>query len=684
MATNGINLSGLASNMQWGDIVDTTMKAYEARAVTPISDQVALRDKQRDQWKQLQTLTQALNDSARAVRRTGFSGFTTNVPASPSTSRTLFTASASSAATPGSYRVEVVQLADTAKLGGSSVADTGAALGLSGSFTVNGTAITIGATDTLQTIRDSINAANSGGSPTGVTATILSDGGTAGRLVLSRDAQGAGAITITDGSAGLGRELGLLESQSKPVSSAAMTAATAFGLPVTPPPASIRVGGRVISINLSIDTLSSIAAKINAAGGSAAIESFPFGNQTRYRLKTDGNVTAVSGDAGSQAIIDALGLQAGESGAVRQTVETAAYTDASDTTASTGTTLAGLKLAGASANLSVGDAINIRGTRGDGTAVTFGFVIESGDTIQTLLDKINDASSGFGAGSRPATASLGADGKIRLTDGTGGASRLSLSLGIVRADGSSGSLGTSTVAVAGRTRELQVGRDAVIRVDGREVTRSTNAITDAIPGVTMNLQTAEPGTTVDLTVARDQKGAQDVIQKFVDSYNAIRAFFDEQRKVGAPLYGDTMLRTTVDSFTSSIRTQVSGNSTYPRLANIGVALDRTGLLTLNADTFKEALSGKPAEVEALLGFGGVGSAVVAATDAVTAYGTGVISNQIQTIDTSQITLRQRETDAKKRLESRRQQLVAQFTRMEEAMSKAQAQGSVFKNLQGSN
>jgi flagellar hook-associated protein 2 len=88
-------------------------------------------------------------------------------------------------------------------------------------------------------------------------------------------------------------------------------------------------------------------------------------------------------------------------------------------------------------------------------------------------------------------------------------------------------------------------------------------------------------------------------------------------------------------------------------------------------------------VEALLGFSGVGSAVVSATDAVNAFGTGLISNQIRTIDTAQLRLRQRETDAKARVEARRQQLVAQFTRMEEAMSKAQAQSSLFKNLQGS-
>jgi flagellar hook-associated protein 2 len=683
MATNGINFSGLASNMQWGDIVDSTMKAYEARAVTPISDKIALRDKQREQWKQLQTLTESLNAAARSVRRTGFSGFSTNVPASPTTSRSLFSATAASTATPGTYRVEVVQLADTAKLGGASVADTGAALGLSGTFGVNGATITVAATDSLQTIRDSINAANSGASATGVTASILSDGGTAGRLVLSRESAGSGSITIADGTSGLGRELGFLETRSKPVTSVTLAAATAFGLPPTPPPASIRVGGRVISIDLSVDTLASIAAKINAAGGSAAIETVPFGNQTRYRLSTDGNATAVAGSSGSQAMIDFLGLQAGEAGLVAQTVETGAFADAADATATTSTTLAGLKFAGSSANLTTGDAINIRGMRGDGTAVTFGFVIGAGDTMQTLLDQINDATSGFGAGARPALASLGTDGKLRLTDGTGGASRLTLSLSIVRADGSTGSLGGSTVAVAGRPRQLQEGRDAVIRVDGREVTRSSNSITDAIPGVTLALQTAEPGTAVDLTVTRDLKGAQDAVQKFVDSFNAVRTFFDQQRVVGAPLYGDTLLRTTVDRFTASLRTQVSANGTYPSLVTAGVMLDRAGKLTLNADTFKAAVASKPAEIEELFGYSGVGSAMVAETDAVTAFGSGVVANRLRTIDDVQATLRRRETDAKKRLEQRREALVAQYTRMEEVMSKAQAQGSLFKSFQKS-
>ena len=66
----------------------------------------------------------------------------------------------------------------------------------------------------------------------------------------------------------------------------------------------------------------------------------------------------------------------------------------------------------------MGDAINVRGTRGDGTAVTVGVTVDPGETIQTLLDKINNTTNGFGSGSRTAKATLGDDGAIHLTDDT--------------------------------------------------------------------------------------------------------------------------------------------------------------------------------------------------------------------------------------------------------------------------
>ncbi len=678
-----VGFSGLASGVQWNDVVDQIMKAEEARRVTPIVNRLERQTAARTAWNTFSGLVNALNDSARALRAGGFGGYTSTVSDSPFSGRTLFSATASPLAEAGRYKVEVVQLAETAKLAGSSVANKSAALGWTGNFSVNGAQIDIAATDSLESIRDAINAANTGETPTGVIASIQSDGTSAGRLVLTRATAGSEGITLSDGTGGLARELGFLDSRSKPISSTTQAIAAALGIATSPAPASIRVNGKLITVDLEGDSLASIVAKINAAGGQASTETIPFGDETRFRLVVDGNVQAVEGDADSAAVLDALGMAAGGYSAVRQTVATAALTDAGGVPVTAATALAGLRLDGNDLALNNGDAINIRGMRGDGSLVTIGIAIDPGETVQDLLNKINDATSGFASGARTATAVLGADGRIRLAEDVGGASRLSLSMDIVRADGTTGSMGTATVETAGRARELAQGRDAVIRVDGTEYVRSSNTITDAIANVTISLAGAEAGTELDLAIDRDLEGAGKAVQTFTDAYNEVRKFFDGQRKLDAPLYGNSTLRSMVDSFTTALRVEVASNMTYSRPTLAGMQLDRNGLLTFDANTFKQALGAASGEISTLFGVSGLGGAFVTATDAATTFGTGGISVQVQSLTESDVRLRSREEDARRRLEDRRVQLVEQFTRMEAALSRLNTQGSALAGLVGS-
>jgi hypothetical protein len=124
---------------------------------------------------------------------------------------------------------------------------------------------------------------------------------------------------------------------------------------------------------------------------------------------------------------------------------------------------------------------------------------------------------------------------------------------------------------------MQAGKDAIVRVDGRTVVRTSNTITDAIGGVTLSLNTAEPGTAIDVTIDRDVQGTVDSVQKFADSYNQIRKFYDEQRVADAPLASDTRLRSVISTFQDALRTEVPGNGTYNRLALAGLVLDKNGL-----------------------------------------------------------------------------------------------------------
>jgi flagellar hook-associated protein 2 len=108
-------------------------------------------------------------------------------------------AAAGAAAAPGSYAVEVTQLAQAQKNAGAVgfTSSTGA-LGMSGALTVGGQRVAVAAGDSLAAVRDKINAVQA---KSGVRATLVAgraDGGDA-RLVLTAARPGsAGAFAVDD------------------------------------------------------------------------------------------------------------------------------------------------------------------------------------------------------------------------------------------------------------------------------------------------------------------------------------------------------------------------------------------------------------------------------------------------------------------------------------------------------
>src|SRR5690606_14913510 len=136
---------------------------------------------------------------------------------------------------------------------------------------VNGRAVDVAADDSLNAIRDKINAVNSGSNASGVTATILTTGPGAHRLILTADQTGSRGIELVDSASGGGvlRDLGILDgalvantapgdasrTESLRVSSTATALAGMLGVSPTPALTSIKVDGRKIDVDLANDTM---------------------------------------------------------------------------------------------------------------------------------------------------------------------------------------------------------------------------------------------------------------------------------------------------------------------------------------------------------------------------------------------------------------------------------------------
>lgn len=616
MSTPISSVSGLASGLQWQDLVDQIMAAESARRIAPLQIRERALRSSIDAWHGYSSAIAKLTAAAASLRDgSAFDAVKLSGGISPTTGRTLFTAAAAPGAATGSYRVEVLSLAQSEKMGGAIRTSVSDPLGESGEFLINGRRIQIDASDSLTAIRDKINAANSGSAATHVTATILSTGTSASRLVLTSDATGASGIELVDGESGVLQSLGFVDgslvanatadggSRSHRFSSATMAIATLLGV-TFPPPSVVKVGDKTISVDLATDTLASIAARINAVGGSASVVEETVNGTSYSRLSVGSRVSADGGDPGSLRTLEILGFVQGGRDAVAQSVRSSTILDdaASGGVATGSTLLTDLRSTGGG-SLLANDTVSIRGMRGDGSTVSVDFSVAGNSTVDDLLTAINAA---YGGGSRAATAAF-SGGQFVLTDQQGGDSRLALSI----TSSGSGSLdfGRTETIAAGRAREITAGADSAVRVDGVLLTRESNTISDALAGVTLELRQAEAGTVVELSLSHDLDGMASSITAFASAYNDVLALVKKESSANGALPYNGSLRSSMATLTNAMLTDVAGlaGTSYGRAAIAGVALTKAGTLSVDASILRSALTTNLADVRRLFSTGGSAS-----------------------------------------------------------------------------
>ena len=150
---------------------------------------------------------------------------------------------------------------------------------------------------------------------------------------------------------------------------------------------------------------------------------------------------------------------------------------------------------------------------------------------------------------------------------------------------------------------VQNAQDAVIKVNGLTLTKSSNSITDAVPGVTIDLNKASIGSPVTLAISKDDDTVKKNIGDFIKSYNDTISFindktkYDSQTKTASALTGDLTVRSIsrrLKTIISSSVTNLSG--TITALSQIGVKTEKDGTLTLDSSKLSTALDNNYDEV----------------------------------------------------------------------------------------
>ena len=597
-STSTLSLSGLGTGIDWQSIV-TEMETADEAALTPYNNQITTDQNEISAWQSLASQLTSLDTASSTLdSATAMDLYTATVGSSSSTSASsLLSATASSSAGTGSYSVVINNTAQAEKLASASFSSNSSALGISGTILVNDQAVQIQSTDTLQDLESNINALDSGTNASGVTASIFQSSSNTYRLVLTSDTTGASGISLQNGSAldtlgslgfnGTGTSIknsitGGAESDAFTSSSTAVEAL--LGNSGEDLSGTVTINGKSATIDLS-DSLSTINSTLQAAGISSSIVSSTSGSNTTYSLEIEG----MTSWADDNNVLQSLGLiQGNRTDEVGVTGSAANTTDGS--TPITSSTLI-TDIYGYNQYTS-GDNIAISGTTHDGSAVSADFAITDTTTVGDLLSEIQ---SQFGN----VTASVNSSGQIQVVDNATGTSQLSVSLNASLTGGASagtlsfgsfGQVGTISQAV------LQQGANASFTVDGMSMTSSTNNVTTAISGVTLNLLGADPKTTLTVNVNHDVSGIESEINGMISAYNDVMSYINTQMSyntttntTGGVLFGNSTLTSIKQQLQSSILDQV-GTGTFQYLSQIGISQAGNAQLSLNTTTFESVLS----------------------------------------------------------------------------------------------
>jgi flagellar hook-associated protein 2 len=235
-----------------------------------------------------------------------------------------------------------------------------------------------------------------------------------------------------------------------------------------------------------------------------------------------------------------------------------------------------------------------------GTA-TVANVDPGGGSLTALVDAVNAANAGFSA----AAVKVGTAGyRLQITSTATGADT-NVTVDTTNLGG--GLAGFATV---------QAGQDAVIRIGqgpgAYDVSSATDSIKDLLPGVSVQLNTADPTATVTLTVAQDGTALADKLSALVDAANGALAAiktnssYDPETKKAGLLLADGNARRLSDRILNAVSSAVAGNSLGSAGA-VGVSLVRDGTISFDRNKFLAAYAADPVAVAALFQEGGTAS-----------------------------------------------------------------------------
>lgn len=309
------------------------------------------------------------------------------------------------------------------------------------------------------------------------------------------------------------------------------------------------------------------------------------------QLSSAENLKAFSGSSSNDAVAISVDSKAASQGSYTVTVDSLAQAQslASGTFSDRDSTPVG----SGSLTISVGDktaTINID---------------SSNNTLQGIAAAINDAGVGASAG----VIDTGNGYRLVLSSENTGVDN-AINISVADDDGVNTDVaGLSQLAFDGTTNNLTetvAAKNAIVQINGIEISRATNTIDNAIDGVSLTV--TEAGATSLVKVSRDLGKVADRVGAFVEKFNALQqtikglSGFNAETGEGSLLSGDSTIRGIQNQLRQIIGRVVPGleNASVRTLSDAGITTDsENGGLEFDRDKFLKQLEANPDDITAL-------------------------------------------------------------------------------------
>ena len=233
--------------------------------------------------------------------------------------------------------------------------------------------------------------------------------------------------------------------------------------------------------------------------------------------------------------------------------------------------------------------------------------------------------------------------------------------------------------------QLQSAANALLTVDGMSIERTSNTISDAISGVTLNLNAVASGTS--LQVTNDTTTLKEKLKELVATYNVVQVVLNElsdpdstEEEVGGALSNDmAFVRSVRDAIYAAVTTDSSTPSgDVAALRDLGIELTKTGSLSFNEATYDEVVLNNFSDVVTMLSAGTTNQSAYDGADQGLAFDSMEVINGL--MDSIDGIFAVREDTATQQLRTYEDRLLAIELRMEKVYQSYLKQFSVMEDL----